>query len=216
MSIKTSAFVACLIGIIYVLLCSQVDSKPLVRLNAKKILNSQYDLLALPSGENRQVATYEPRPQYVAQESPDHHQQQNQERQEVYYVQAEQNSMEHADPNNHYHHPDCSHDMSHGAQPNGADEQPEEILYTDDNGNLFKRVGDHYEPASATTSLVPVSEQTEDASANPSKNSDNHNPVGMTATILTEVPLRDLPDHGKWRQNPKSCQPARSKLTPCL
>lgn len=201
MSIKISAFVACLIGI-YVLLCSQVDSKPLVRLNAKKILNSQYDLLALPSGENRQVVTYEPRPQYVVQESPEH-QQQNQARQEVYYVQADQSSMEQAEPNRHYHHSGCSHDTTANqeaqAQANGGDEQTEEILYTDDNGNLYKRVGDHYEPASATTSLVPVSEQSEDA--NPSKSRNNqHNQIGMTATILTEVPVRDLPDHGKLRQ----------------
>lgn len=165
-----------------------VECKSISRLGQKQIVNSQHDLLALPNVEYRQVVTYETGPRYEIQDEPN---------EEMYQATPSQ-AMDAMDNE----HVSDSNQDDEETQPQtessqaGGSQEPTEVLYTDNSGNLYKQVGDHYEPAVTSTH-----EQSEEQPTQPTKNSEYSESSGMSemsATILTEVPVKDVSEQGQY------------------
>lgn len=170
-----------------------VECKSISRLGQKQIVNSQRDLLALPNVEYRQMVTYETGPRYAIQDEPN---------EEMYQATPSQ-AMDAMD--NEYVSDSNQDDGETQAQTEssqtGGSQEPTEVLYTDNSGNLYKQVGDHYEPADETSSVTSTHEQPEEQPTQPAKNSGYSESSGMSemsATILTEIPVKDVSEQGQY------------------
>lgn len=205
---KTLTLVAGLLSVLFlVLIVSQTESKSLGRSKQKRVVDSNDDLLAMPSNEYRQVV-YEHVEQQYAPTEPTSSNEEAQPHEEIIYVnedgqpvemeQTHQQPSEHGQDETHQQQP--SYQTTGSQQNQNDDNLATEVLYADQNGNLFRQKGDHYEPAAATTTLVSDSEQSDhqsQAERQSQQSNDSPSPPAMTATILTEVPLKDLSHQGK-------------------